>query len=258
MCGIYFTFSVARPIRPDDVVVQLLRNRGPDSFQQRDTTVTARNAASTPGEPRHYHLSFSSSVLYLRGDHTATQPFLDEETGSILCWNGEAWQIGNTEISGNDGETVFNMLLHTATSSTAHGHLSQDETHKRIKSILAAFDSIRGPFAFVYYDALTGIIFFGRDCLGRRSLLTKTDADGTISIASVCTGTLGEGWHEIEADGVYASDISMSLSAHFAPTQVYGLRHRGGGVQAPMIWQIPRIAPHPETSETISLVSSHS
>ncbi len=253
MCGIHFAICTARPVRPDDAVVQLLKSRGPDSFQQQEVIVNVRNDNCPSGEARQYHLSFSSSVLSLRGYHTAVQPFLDKETGSILCWNGEAWKIGDAKVSANDGEIVFNLLLRTA-PSTARGRLSQDEVNSRIRNIIAAFDSIRGPYAFVHFDAPSGVVFFGRDCLGRRSLLTRTDAAGIVFISSVCTGTWEEGWHEIEADGIYAMDVSKCLSVQSALAGVCKSRNGVAGVQGPTTWHISRISQRPQNSDTTALV----
>lgn len=73
---------------------------------------------------------------------------------------------------------------------------------------------IAGPYAFVFVDASRSSVYFGRDFLGRRSLLYKVDADGNLLLSSVTNGSSGEGWSEVEADGVYCIDLSLqSVSA---------------------------------------------
>jgi asparagine synthetase B (glutamine-hydrolysing) len=54
----------------------------------------------------------------------------------------------------NDGQAVLNAL--------------EDRGNKTIPEV---FLGIEGPFAFIYYDTLSKQIWFGRDPLGRRSLM---------------------------------------------------------------------------------------
>ena len=206
MCGIHFALCSSGPVRPDKAMVKLLQSRGPDSFQQQEAIASARGDDHSSGKARPFHLRFSSSVLSLRGDHTAVQPFLDVETGSILCWNGEAWRIGNREVSGNDGELLFHLLVHEA-PCTSPDQLSPDEVKVRTQHIITTLDSIRGPYGFVYYDAKIGKVFFGRDCLGRRSLMSTTDPNGILSISSVCTGPDRHVCDEVKANGIYVMDL---------------------------------------------------
>lgn len=206
MCGIHFTLSASSPVRPDGDVIQLLKNRGPDSFQQLEITVNASDGKSLSGKAQQYHMVFSSSVLSLRGDHTAVQPFQDRTTGSILCWNGEAWKIGERRVSGNDGEILFSLLFQKG-SYTLRNQLSQDDVRSRIKHITTVFNSIRGPYAFIYYDALIGKVFFGRDCPGRRSLLSGTGPASVLTISSVCARTHEHGYDEVKANGIYVLDL---------------------------------------------------
>lgn len=203
MCGIHFTLSASTPVRPDSTVIELLKNRGPDSFQQLEVKVSAHDGRNLSGEAQQYHMVFSSSVLSLRGDHTAVQPFQDRTTGSILCWNGEAWEIDERRIFGNDGEILFS-LLNQKESTTVQDQLSKDDVRSHINHITAVFNSIRGPYAFVYYDALIGKVFFGRDCLGRRSLLKSTGPASVLTISSVCAE---RGCDEVNANGIYVLDL---------------------------------------------------
>lgn len=214
MCGIHFTLSASTPVHPDGIVIELLKNRGPDSFQQLEVKVSASDGKNISGEAQQYQMVFSSSVLSLRGDHTAVQPFQDKTTGSILCWNGEAWEIGERRISGNDGEILFS-LLNQKESSTVRDHLSKDDVRSRIKHITAIFSSIRGPYAFIYYDALIGKVFFGRDCLGRRSLLKSTGPASVLTISSVCAE---RGCDEVNANDIYVLDLWETTTKAQVPT----------------------------------------
>lgn len=66
---------------------------------------------------------------------------------------------------------------------------------------------MRGPYAFVFYDAPNKRVYYGRDCLGRRSLLRKDAVDGTIVLSSVCNNASGEAWAEVDADGIHVVDL---------------------------------------------------
>lgn len=141
------------------------------------------------------HATFHSTVLSLRGKRIAQQPLRHSASGSLLCWNGEAWSIGDQVVSGNDSEKVFIELL-----LVCGGRESPEASLRAVGAVLS---SIRGPYAFVYYDASHEMLYYGRDCLGRRSLLRKDTADGSVVLSSVCDNASGESWTEVEADGIY-------------------------------------------------------
>lgn len=99
---------------------------------------------------------------------------------------------------------------------------------------------IEGPFAFVYYEADGGRIWFGRDALGRRSLLTirpkdEESQEGSeermgIFLASVAPDGGGEGGEEVEAgQGVFYISISEWMRGearvHYFPRP--GKKERG-------------------------------
>ncbi|EJD55190.1 hypothetical protein AURDEDRAFT_78144 [Auricularia subglabra TFB-10046 SS5] len=105
-----------------------------------------------------YTLTLAASVLHLRGNAVQAQPYISER-GDILCWNGEASAgcilgIAPTE---NDGAKLFAAL--SATSSSME--------------VVEIFAKLEGPYAFVFYSAAESALYFGRDPLGRRSLLVQ-------------------------------------------------------------------------------------
>ncbi|KAI0966537.1 asparagine synthase-domain-containing protein [Xylaria arbuscula] len=194
MCGIHATITTSTDSGLSSEVRQSLINRGPDHFGQAQREVGGVDADRT------LRLYFTSTVLALRGDHVAKQP-LEENTGvgSVLCWNGEAWRLDGQPVYGNDGEAVF-ALLQTSASSPPHIR----EAH-----VLDVLRRIEGPFAFVYYDSAASRVYYGRDRLGRRSLLIKLSTDGDSitlsSIASVPTA----GWEEVSSDGIWSLDLDL-------------------------------------------------
>lgn len=206
MCGIHVSItrtpSADHALSPE--LTRCLRARGPDHFGQVDRclqrprprpeaddlderTATSRATA--------WWLRFTSTVLALRGDHVARQPLLADPagSGSVLCWNGEAWRLGGERVRGNDGEAILARLMMTAGAGPGG---------ERVDAVLDVLRDIEGPFAFVFYDAVAGTVFFGRDRLGRQSLLLAPTSDGGLELCSIA-GAADQGWQEVEADGVY-------------------------------------------------------
>ena len=216
MCGIFFSCSQVSYQPPSNTLLDGLKRRGPDGVDSvlqtvtLETTVISRNP-STIMQNRDYYLTFLSTVLSLRGSSTVKQPLRDQESGSILCWNGEAWMIGNEMIQSNDAEDMFNVFLKATRrpSDNANDVLaSQDHS---LQGIIDLLSSITGPYAFVFHDARHHRVFYGRDALGRRSLLTKTYSCASIALSSTCDPTESEDWIEVEADGIYVIDLTNDV-----------------------------------------------
>lgn len=195
MCGIFFSLS-RKPTIPNSETKSLLIQRGPDSCQTHTVQqeVQAQDGVSAPIT---LYLTFISTVLSLRGDHVYKQPLVDVATQSVFCWNGEAWKIANEPVSGNDTELVFGRFLQAVTGGA----------HQAIENFASVVASISGPFAFVFYDAAHGRVFFSRDCLGRRSLLRGLDEDGSLKICSLCDGSSSTHFQEVGFEGVYMIDL---------------------------------------------------
>ncbi|OAG10006.1 asparagine synthetase domain-containing protein 1 [Paraphaeosphaeria sporulosa] len=205
MCGIFFSLCRARCVSPDTGTARLLSNRGPDSFGTHQVRVHADDDV-------HYEATFVSTVLSLRGTAVAEQPLIDEASGSALCWNGEAWKYAGQPVTGSDSQLVFQNLLQACTASTSGERgLAQDQT---IRTLF----SIGGPYAFVFYDARNKYLYYGRDCLGRRSLLKKHSSGDELIISSVCDNSTGEDWVEVEADGIRVVDLSQLPAEGPLPT----------------------------------------
>ncbi|KAK4237453.1 hypothetical protein C8A03DRAFT_44708 [Achaetomium macrosporum] len=205
MCGIHFTLSPSTAQQGDlaPALKSRLQARGPDHFGQVQVHRCLQNADAG------WSLRFTSTVLALRGhgDSGVTrQPLVDDATGSVLCWNGEAWRVGGARVGAgeNDARVVFARLVASGS----------------VEGALDVLRGVEGPFAFVYYDAVPGSVFFGRDRLGRRSLLLMerpgVDGGEALELCSVA-GEAGDGWREVEADGIYAVGLGegrLSLERH--------------------------------------------
>ncbi|QQK45863.1 Asparagine synthase family amidotransferase [Penicillium digitatum] len=209
MCGIFFSLSSSKPTLPTQETCTLLQKRGPDSYK----THTAQkdiNAQEGVSPPVSYYLTFTSTVLSLRGEHVFTQPLVDPRTQSVLCWNGEAWKIAGERVQGNDTERVFNLFLQAVDSG------QKDSVERMVEAIA----SVSGPFAFVFYDAINSRLFYSRDCLGRRSLLEGFDENGNLKICSICDSSLVDCFKEVGTEGVCTIDLARYQDPSFSPREL--------------------------------------
>ncbi|EPE31605.1 Adenine nucleotide alpha hydrolases-like protein [Glarea lozoyensis ATCC 20868] len=203
MCGIHASVSTKEFQGPTDGLKQLLCNRGPDHLGEEEIKFEAEDGTTR-------YISFTSTVLALRGGHITTQPFKDSASGCILCWNGEAWAVDSTPVVGNDGKFVFDLLLKASSSN-----LSSTES---VDAIVKVLRSISGPFAFVFLDSNHGFMYFGRDCLGRRSLLLNKDTSPLAMELSSCADHLDSNWKEVEADGIYQLSLNVQTGTEETET----------------------------------------
>lgn len=216
MCGIFFSLSTSGFVHPIEETCRLLRQRGPDSFRvhtvQRDNPEEDEDQGSS--RTGSAHLTFASTVLSLRGDRVHAQPLVDEASQSVLCWNGEAWKVAGQPVQDNDTELIFQLFLQAVRPSSApSGDTDTTVTDRRsddsdaVQRVADVISSISGPFAFVFYDAFHSRVFFGRDCLGRRSLLQGLDKTGCLKICSLCDGSSSTPFEEVGTEGVYMIDL---------------------------------------------------
>ncbi|XP_027721902.1 asparagine synthetase domain-containing protein 1 [Vombatus ursinus] len=165
-----------------------LKRRGPNSSQQVLKIDT------------DYHCLFSGHVLHLRGLLTP-QP-IEDEKGNVFLWNGEIFGGIYVGAEENDTQIMFN-------------HLSSFNNESEIMSL---FSSIHGPWAFIYYQASSHCVWFGRDYFGRRSLLWHFSNTGkSFCLASVGTDAAGivNQWQEVPACGIFRIDLkSSAISKH--------------------------------------------
>ncbi|KAK0246021.1 asparagine synthase-domain-containing protein [Armillaria nabsnona] len=157
--------------------------RGPDA--QRSHKVSFRASTSDAGT---VSLEFFASELCLRGSRPVVQPHI--RNGDILCWNGEIFEGLDMVPAENDGVKLF-------------------ESSKDLKSpaqIRDLFSSVEGPYAFVFHHEESGCLIFGRDPLGRRSLLIHKPSlsHPYLILTSVTSGTdAGCSFEELSTDHIF-------------------------------------------------------
>lgn len=160
MCGILFSITDSVQTKVDfsniwEGLRPLIKDRGPSANDEKVITI---------GDVGRKELKFFSSVLSLRLPFTP-QPIQDK-SGDILQFNGELY---GDEITDNDTAYLLSKL--------------------QTEGVIPTLQSIRGEYAFVYYDKESGKIWFARDCIGRRSLLYSHNKDGNLLVTSVPPGS---------------------------------------------------------------------
>ena len=211
MCG--FTLLLSQGPSPliSEPQRVALKARGPDSFQivHRQYTVSVAGGPLCPPRPS-LSLSLAASVLSLRGMKVQSQPLIDHGSGSLFTWNGEAWLSGSKEVQGNDAHFVFRRIL-------ARANFSQDALPREERLVLVLRDvlgAITGPFSFLFFDTRSSCLFYGRDFLGRKSLLHRRSERGTLEVSSLPMEGDPGGWTEVDPCGIHY----LKFSAPFPPS----------------------------------------
>jgi len=143
-----------------------------------------------------FHLDMFSSVLQIQGRRVCKQPVVSESSGSILLWNGEF--LNHSFSTDSDTQIVLSALDSCA-------------------SVPVCLDSIEGPFSFVLFENRTNLLWFGKDKVGRRSLLVRLSADKRELVIS--SSGLGGGIELPAGRGIYSLDLHCgTLELHPWPT----------------------------------------
>lgn len=139
------------------------------------------------------------SVLHMRGLEVVTQPVVlhnddDNQKDAAFCWNGEVYEILHPSSSSNDDEwvakeipreesdtRVLAKLLEEALSSLPSSSMSTTTTTTNnndamLQAVARVFGRVwNGEYAFAL--VVGDCLYYGRDALGRRSLLQRQQQD---------------------------------------------------------------------------------
>lgn len=132
---------------------------------------------------------FGASVLHLRGEF-CPQPLASERY--IFAFNGEVF----------DPLERYNPQTDNDTSHIFHELCKGQE-------LRAVLSSLKGPFAFALYDRSSKALYFGRDSIGRRSLLWLEDPFTLSSVAPL--NTQSSAWMETVPGVIYQYDIQTKV-----------------------------------------------
>ncbi|KAK3856966.1 hypothetical protein Pcinc_036749 [Petrolisthes cinctipes] len=190
MCGICFVCGVGVSPRQLDKLIEpdweFLRKRGPDGVAKEYLQINEEIQGVMAG-----------CVLWLQGSSPHTQPIIDRH-GNMLLWNGDVLHGHQIPVEMSDTKYLSDQLSNI-----------DDENQ-----LLSLLSDIKGPWSFIYYQTNTKRLYFGRDALGRHSLLWRrpTSHRALFALSSVChqsqEGGDGVGVEEVPAYGVYRVDLA--------------------------------------------------
>ncbi|PWA72801.1 asparagine synthase family protein [Artemisia annua] len=183
----------------DDIKAALTR-RGPDSIGSKSIFLHADDGTALRSSPEGSEivdncglntglsgkLLFVGATLQLRGENPIRQPLVDD-SGNILVYNGEVF--GGIELDSDSNDTqVLIESLRKCCNCCSHEHESKcSSSGDRKYSVPELLSTIRGPWALIYWQESSKRIWFGRDALGRRSLLVHwpNKKDSRLMLSSV-------------------------------------------------------------------------
>ena len=221
MCGVFCALSWRTHLHATHGLLELLKHRGPDETGQ---------YLNDPHETGHRVpcITMQATVLGLRGE-TVPQPIRDcgnAHSLGCLCWNGELWRYKDLRSSDMPDPNDAVIVSRTFADACARGG---EDRNSRCENMMSAVSQFRGPFAFVYYDHEGGFLYFGRDSLGRRSLLQRRSALGEFFLSSVSDGTTGgengSEWTEVNSCGIYYLNF-MSKNSQDSLNDVHCVPYR--------------------------------
>lgn len=228
MCGIAF---IAAPVSPVDHAqweryTQAVKDRGASELYEAVLPVLIRRPSlagpDASGECTRQvdhddgsklELRFYGSVLHMRGDTVTPQPLI-APSGDALLWNGEIFD--GLEVSPSPsmaGGPCADSFLEQVDEHENDG-LKLLERIERLgpERFLEAIGPVEGPYAFVYFQASSNRLYFGRDPLGKRSLLYRApDASQPLVLASNAPAgdSDSDGWQEISCDALHCYDLNQ-------------------------------------------------
>ena len=209
MCGFLFSCSLQSIPTHSLSLLDLISKRGPDDLRTIQRTIHSPVHNSREQAKPVFHFNLAASVLSLRGDTIVGQPLSDEQSGSIFVWNGETWKLGGQPVPGNDTAFVFRAMLTKCADRVAMCDTEEGITKAVAGAVRDMLQAVDGPFSFLFFHGPTGLVFYGRDVLGRRSLLVSQDQTGNLHISSVSAGPNPAPWREVETGGIFLLETSL-------------------------------------------------
>ena len=252
MCGIGLVLSFPAvkgggPDVVDDAHLNGINHRLSHALSRRGPDVPYGHF-SIVSDDHQSAVTLHASVLHMRGQCPIAQPMsfpiCDKEKevsrrNCALCWNGECYTyskaveaemehefendhnlrchhgdmvelISTTTVEEEQSDTILvTELLAQAIASSQQSGSSEHE------AISNAIGRIHGEFAFILSIPSSDCVYYGRDCLGRRSLLVNK-SQGVIVLSSVAIGSLlsygqqspiSNDWDELPPGIIYRIDI---------------------------------------------------
>ncbi|KAF5449509.1 hypothetical protein F2P56_029947 [Juglans regia] len=209
-------------------------------------------------------LHFVGATLQLRGINPIVQPLVDI-SGNILVYNGEIFGGIYINSDSNDTEILLQALGKCCPSNSHLCTITDSCDEKRQSSIPGVLSAIKGPWAVIYWQESSKTLWFGRDAIGRRSLLVHwpTLEDGRFMLSSVSpvssieqsSGFEAENgfnklkfWEELPC-GIYSICFGSHKSDGFIFGEVRKHEWKNAMVKELLDWERVSVEPKPEDAE---------
>ena len=182
MCGIFCCVSQSHGNNGGashewSICKDFIAARGPDEVAEKFEHLT-----------ENWDGHFAASVLWMQGPSLTSQPAVDS-SGNVLLWNGDVFSGNLAQDNICDTDVVLSALQSSS-------------------NVVSVFREIRGPYSFVYYQKSGNLLYFGRDIIGRHSLLLKSNTDeNVLTLTSVASKEI-TGIVEVPAIGIFAMNLA--------------------------------------------------
>eukprot|EP00984_Skeletonema_dohrnii_P007236 scaffold2617_cov122-Skeletonema_dohrnii-CCMP3373.AAC.3 len=242
MCGIGLLLSLPGSGELSSALISHLNQQLSETLSSRGPDVPCGKERCFGCDDDNGNLTLHASVLHMRGELPTPQPML-LNNNCAFCWNGECYSYNNSDVEeSSSSERDNNMIELTAigneesviTSDTdlvanmlqdaLNKNEAADNNNSHIKIIAEVTSKIHGEYAFILFVPSKSpnsppYVYYGRDPLGRRSLLINKSIDGAVLLSSVAvnisdstltTRADSEGaqeWVEIPPSIVYRMDL---------------------------------------------------
>ncbi|KAG2706942.1 hypothetical protein I3760_05G125800 [Carya illinoinensis] len=206
-------------------------------------------------------LQFVGATLQLRGINPIVQPLVDI-SGNILVYNGEIFGGIYINSDSNDTEILLQALGKCCSSNSHLCTITDSCDDKRQSSVPGVLSAIKGPWAVIYWQESSKTLWFGRDAIGRRSLLVHwpTLEDGRFLLSSVSPVSSIEQSSGIEAEngfnklkfweelpcGIYSVYFGSPKSDGFIDGEVRKHEWKNAMVKELLDWERVSVEPKPE------------
>ena len=184
---------------PLEMFVPQLQRRGPDETYFRDVKPNSSTV-----------IKMCSTLLSMRGlEPQAANTVMND---NVLLYNGEIYE--------GFPDHVLNSVSTDSCSKISDGtlmlHYLNELTRNNSDGLRPEnLDQLRGPWSFVYWHESSQRLYFGRDVLGRRSLMIRTIPGRSIIIASTPPPGKNDGFVESPPNGIGYLDFSSSSAPSF-------------------------------------------
>lgn len=219
MCGIGLLLTLpGSEDKLSSALISSLNNQLSEILSSRGPDIPCGKEGCIGCDDDDGNLTLHASVLHMRGEFPTPQPML-LDNNCAFCWNGECYSYNKSDVEESARSerdmvelTAIEKEESTITSDTdLVANMLQDALNKNddsdnrshLKIIADVMSGIHGEYAFILFVPSKSsnsppYVYYGRDPLGRRSLLCNKSIDGAVFLSSVAVNVSGDTLTTIE------------------------------------------------------------